>query len=244
MSTKKKTGRSKPYVGKGRVKASASKSPVKQEKDESPQTETIKQTNTSTNTRTITKPQSEPQSGQSEPQSRVKKQPSGAVAREQTPESNATKRRHGLIALGVIGGTIVVGIIATLLGGPLDESYTKPPAYPPEWLFPVVWTILYISIGIVAYIAYLSVGDKTKRNLDIMWYGIHLFFNFMWPLFYFTLNWLIFACIWLLFVVITAIIVTYRYYRANLASGIVFTIYTIWLIYALYLSLATTIINV
>ncbi len=259
MSSKnnKNSKNSKPYQRKGSVKGATKGSSVQSkkqdiEKEKVVETENISSPSTTINnpnTKTITETKTETikpkvEQEKQEPEKRITTQPSGSKTTTQHPQTQKTKTRHGLIALGVIGGTIVVGIIATLLGGPLDESYTKPPAYPPDWLFPVVWTILYISIGIAAYIAFLSVGDGKKRKTDIAWYGVHLFFNFMWPLFYFTFNWLIFSCIWLTLVVVTSIVVTYRYYRANLASGIIFTVYTLWLLYALYLSLGTTILNV
>lgn len=159
-------------------------------------------------------------------------------------DSSSIKKKHGIAALIIIGTTILVGIVATLLGGKLEETVIKPPAYAPDWLFPVVWSIIYIAIGISAYIAYILDKDKKKRQTDLILYGIHLFFNLMWPLFYFTLDWLIFSSIWLGAVVITAIVVTYRYYKSNLASGIIFTIYTLWLIYALYLNIGIAMLNV
>lgn len=151
--------------------------------------------------------------------------------------------RHAVGLIILLGTTLLVGGVASLLGGKMRDGLIKPPAYPPEWLFPAMWCVLYIAIGIASYLAYFSVKDKKKRNDDLIFYAIHLFFNMFWAMFYFRLNMLIFATIWLAFVVISAIIVTYRYYKANYASGIIFTIYTLWLIYAMYLSLGITILN-
>ena len=45
------------------------------------------------------------------------------------------------------------------------ENINQPPLSPPGWLFPVVWTILYILMGISAYIVVTSSAtDKQKRN--------------------------------------------------------------------------------
>ena len=160
-----------------------------------------------------------------------------------------TPKRHDnkvnwIAALCIIGGTIVVGIIATLLGGKLNEAYFPPPAYPPEWVFPVAWSIFYIAIGVAMFLSYVTIKDKQTRLINVIIYSIHLFFNILWTLFYFRLNLLIFSCIWLALVVISAIVCTYRFYKEHLASGIIFTIYTMWLLYAMYLILAITIINV
>ena len=159
------------------------------------------------------------------------------------PNSKDAKKHMIISALIFIAGTIIVGIIATLLGGKMRDGLTKPPAYPPDWVFTIAWSILYISIGIASFLAFKSVEENKKRRDDIIWYVIHLFFNFMWPLFYFRLNLAIFSCIWLVFTIATAIVVTYRYYRANLCSGIIFTIYTLWLIFALYLNLGIAMLN-
>lgn len=158
-------------------------------------------------------------------------------------KSKNDKIRHAIGAIILIGTTLVVGGLASILGGKMRDGLTKPPAYPPEWLFPVMWCIFYISIGIASYLAYFSVKDKKKRTCDLVCYGIHLFFNMFWSLFYFRLNLMIFATIWLGFVVITALVVTYRFYKANLASGIIFTAYSLWLLFAMYLSLGITILN-
>ena len=162
---------------------------------------------------------------------------------EKLPNSRDAKRHKIKYILIFIAGTIIVGIIATLLGGKMRDGLTKPPAYPPDIVFTIAWSILYITIGIASYMAFKSVEENKKRRDDIIWYAIHLFFNFMWPLFYFRLNLAIFSAIWLLFTVATAIVVTYRYYRANLYSGIMFTVYTMWLIYALYLNIGIAMLN-
>lgn len=166
------------------------------------------------------------------------------AAQNDKPKTRNDNVCHAIGAIILIGTTLIVGGLASLLGGRMQDGLTKPPAFPPDWLFPVMWSIFYVAIGVAAYLAYFSVKDKKKRTCDLICYGIHLFFNMFWSLFYFRLNMLIFATIWLAFVVITAIIVTFRYYKANLASGIIFTAYTLWLLYAMYLALGITILNV
>lgn len=191
---------------------------------------TIKQTNTST------KPSTDLQNAPNNSQSKNEKQ--------QTLSHSMSKKRKAITAIIIIGGTLIIGILAAIIGGKMREGYQKPPAYPPDWLFSIIWPILYIMIGISAYLAFISSRSKQKRTCDMSWYGIHLFFNFLWPLFYFRLNLLIFSCIWLLFNVISAIIVTYKFFKARTCSGTIFTIYTLWLLYALYLSLGITMLNI
>ena len=44
----------------------------------------------------------------------------------------------------------------------LFEAVNKPPLSPPMWLFPVVWSILYILMGVAVYLVWVS--DKPKRK--------------------------------------------------------------------------------
>lgn len=213
---------------------------------------TNKQTNTKTKKETIklgeiknknqTQSNAEQETKQEENTQKVQEK-NNAVQNDK-PKKRNDNVRHAIGAIILIGTTLIVGGLASLLGGRMQDGLIKPPVFPPDWLFPVMWSIFYVAIGVAAYLAYFSVKDKKKRTCDLICYGIHLFFNMFWSLFYFRLNMLIFATIWLALVVITAIIVTFRYYKANLASGIIFTVYTLWLLYAMYLALGITILNV
>jgi len=157
--------------------------------------------------------------------------------------SKISKKHNFLTAFIIIGITLLVAILGSLLGGKKVDGRTNPPLYPPEWLFPIMWGILYIIIAIASLIVY-RISDKEKRKENMIWYGIHLFFNLFWPMFYFRLDQLIVSTIWLLFMVITAIILTYKYFKSNLISGTIFTFYTLWLLYAMYLNLSITLLNI
>lgn len=149
-------------------------------------------------------------------------------------------------ALLFIGGTILLGGVATLLGGKMFnfKDYQMPPGTVPKIVFPIAWAIIYIAIGVSTFLMWRDKEIKEKdRKINLILYFIHMFFNIMWPLFFFRLDWPIFACVWLLFTVISAFIVTFRYFYANLPAGIIFCIYDFWLIYALYLNLGLVLLN-
>ena len=147
-------------------------------------------------------------------------------------------------AIIIFSLTFLVAILSKILGGKMVEGRTNPPAYPPDWLFSVAWAILYVLIAFATFIVYKNTLDKNKRKCRMIWYCIHLFFNLFWPLFYFRLDQLIISCFILLSMVITAIVLTFKYFKNNLLSGTLFTIYTLWLLYAMYLNLGITLINI
>lgn len=151
-----------------------------------------------------------------------------------------------LDALIFIGGTLALGGIASLLGGKMFsfEGYKMPPATVPKIVFPFAWGIIYIAIGISTFLMWRDKEIKEKdRKLNLIFYFIHMFFNILWPLIFFRLDLPIFAVIWLIFNVASACIVMYRYFYCNLPAGIIFNIYTLWLIYALYLNLGLVLMN-
>ena len=45
---------------------------------------------------------------------------------------------------------LVGGVAAFITGGGMQnfETLNKPPLSPPGWLFPIVWTILYVLMGV------------------------------------------------------------------------------------------------
>ena len=149
-------------------------------------------------------------------------------------------------AIIIIGGTLLLGGLATLLGGRIFnfDKYTMPAGVVPDIVFPIAWAIIYLAIGISTFLVWRDKEIKRiNRKTDIIWFAIHMFFNILWPLLFFRLGWILIACIDLAFMVITAIIVMYRYYDSNLHAGIIFNIYVAWLIYAMYLNLGIVILN-
>lgn len=148
-----------------------------------------------------------------------------------------------VVAAIIIGITLGIGIIASLLGGTMREGYIEPAFFPPAWVFPVVWTINYIAIGLATFFVFNNDQDRARRRNDMIIFGIHLFFNMLWPLFFFRLDLVLFAIAWLVLNVISAGVVTCRYYTANLGAGMILTAYMAWLLYALYLNIGIGILN-
>lgn len=58
----------------------------------------------------------------------------------------------------------------------------KPPLSPPAWLFPVVWTILFLLMGLASW---LVLRQQRRLRAALPVYGVQLFFNFFWSLLFF-----------------------------------------------------------
>ena len=141
---------------------------------------------------------------------------------------------------------LAVGGISALLTMESMETFERinqPPFSPPGWLFPVVWTILYILMGVSAYlIATGSADNKPKRNAFIV-YGIQLFFNFFWSIIFFNMENYLFAFIWLVALWVLIIANIFLFYRISKPAGLLLIPYLLWVTFAGYLNFAIYLLN-
>lgn len=139
---------------------------------------------------------------------------------------------------------LAVGGVSALITGGGFKNYgavAKPVLSPPSWIFPVVWTILYILMGISSYLIYEKDDSSAKRPLAI--YAIQLFFNFLWPIFFFSFEAYLFSFIWLLLLWAFVFAMIIEFYKVNKTAGLLQIPYLIWLTFAAYLNLAVYLLN-
>ena len=141
---------------------------------------------------------------------------------------------------------LLVGVVASLItGGGMSqyESFVKPPLSPPAWLFPVVWTILYILMGISSYLILISNATKEQKDSAMILYWYQLAVNFLWPTFFFNLGWYLFAFFWLLLLWVLVIVMIIRFWNINKLAAYLNIPYILWLTFAAVLNFAIWILN-
>ena len=134
---------------------------------------------------------------------------------------------------------LLVGGVAGFLTRDSVELYgmiNKPPLSPPGWLFPIVWTILYILMGISSYIIMTSQGESQKINQALKTYYVQLFVNFMWPIFFFSFQWYGLALLWLLLLWILVARMNKQFGEISKVAAYLNIPYLLWLTFALYLN--------
>ena len=135
----------------------------------------------------------------------------------------------------------VGGLSAFLTRGNMDvfDTVTKPPLTPPAIVFPIVWTILYILMGIGAARVYLKEPDSSAIPV----FGINLFFNFFWSILFFNMRAFCFSFVWLLVLLAVVLVMTAKFYRVDKTAGLLQIPYCIWLVIAAYLNLFICLTN-
>lgn len=63
----------------------------------------------------------------------------------------------------------------------------KPSLTPPNWVFPVVWNILFFLIALSLYFAWINANDKQKSKIVLV-FGINFLLNVLWSMLYFYLR--------------------------------------------------------
>lgn len=101
----------------------------------------------------------------------------------------------------------------------------------PKWIFPVVWTILYILMGISSYLIYERVGEVPKI------YVIQLIFNLLWSFVFFKFKWFTFAFIWIIILFFLVLRMIKEFKDTDKTAGNLQIPYAIWLVVAAILNL-------
>ena len=131
---------------------------------------------------------------------------------------------------------IAVGTLSSLLSGNMQiySSINKPALSPPGILFPIVWTILYILMGISSYIIYES--NDPKRGSALRTYALQLFFNFYWSIIFFRFNLFFTAFVCLLALIFLIIKMIRQFYQIKPTAAYLQIPYLLWCLFAAYLN--------
>ncbi|QPS71786.1 TspO/MBR family protein [Lactococcus garvieae] len=145
-----------------------------------------------------------------------------------------------IIAVEAIGG------LSSLLAGDIKSIYNSlslPPLAPPDYLFGIVWPILYALIAVAGFLVFQNLPTrKTEAQTALYFYVSQLFLNFIWSIIFFK------GYFWLgVLVIIVLDIVVYlcmrKFFKINQLSGILFLPYFVWILFATYLTIAVAFLN-
>ena len=144
-----------------------------------------------------------------------------------------------LLSVGI--GTLS-GFLSREGAGTFSETVVQPPLSPPAWLFPVVWSILYVLMGISA--ARISLApDSPQKKQGLNFFIIQLVLNFFWSLIFFNLQAYGLAFFWLVALWIVVFLMILVFNKVDPAAAWLQIPYLVWLTFAGYLSFAVWQLN-
>ena len=140
-----------------------------------------------------------------------------------------------------------VGALSALLtSGSMDiySDIVQPPLAPPSILFPIVWTILYVLMGIGAALVYNKKDEQPKEVRDALTvYAVSLFLNFFWSIIFFNMRAFLFAFIWLVLLWASILVTILKFRKVSPLAAYLHIPYLIWVTFAGYLNLAIFLLN-
>lgn len=140
-------------------------------------------------------------------------------------------------SLPIIGGTL----IGMLTSGAMDyKELIKPPLSPPGYIFPIVWTILYILMGISYFIA--TKDNENDKELNQI-YLLQLFVNLLWSVIFFVLKMYFTSFLWIILLIILVVAMIKELYNNSKISAYLQIPYLLWLLFATYLNFGIFLLN-
>lgn len=154
-------------------------------------------------------------------------------------------KKVGLL-LGFILLPVMVGITASIATqSSVDTWYLtleKPFFNPPNWLFAPVWTLLYILMGVSAYLIHTQ-PPSAMRTLAMDVFYFQLFLNFLWSWLFFWFQSPLLGLICILFLLVVLNVMFRRFYALNKLAGLLQIPYLIWILFATSLNTAILYLN-
>ncbi len=151
--------------------------------------------------------------------------------------------KYKKLILAILIPLAVGGLSAFLSKDGMEAFMTlnKPVLNPPPVVFPIVWTILYILMGISSYLVYISDSPNTKKALTV--YGIQLFFNFGWSIIFFRFMAFFTAFVWLIILIFLIYNMIVKFSNINKIAGRLQIPYLVWCLFAAYLNFSVYLLN-
>ena len=149
-------------------------------------------------------------------------------------------------AISIIIALAVGGLAAFLTRNSMDiyNEIITPPLAPPAILFPIVWTILYVLMGISAAMIYTETSAPYKERYSALAiYASSLVVNFAWSIIFFNLKAFLLAFIWLLFLFFLIIKTIIAYRKIKPIAAYLQIPYAVWVAFAGYLNFSIWILN-
>lgn len=131
---------------------------------------------------------------------------------------------------------VVGGVIGLIISGSIDyNSLEKPIFAPPSIMFPIIWAILYILMGISYGI--LKSNSLVNSKINFIYY-FQLFINALWSIFFFTFKWRLFSALWIILLAILIIVMVAKFFKKNKLAGLLQIPYLLWTLFATYLNIS------
>ena len=143
-----------------------------------------------------------------------------------------------LLFAGFIGSIFTTPNIPTWYA-----SLIKPVFNPPNWIFGPVWTILYILMGIAAFLIWQNGIKKKKVKVAIYIFAAQLFLNMLWSILFFGLQNPLLAFIEIIILWALILLTIIKFSEISKKAAYLLIPYILWVSFAVILNLFIYLLN-
>ena len=141
-------------------------------------------------------------------------------------------------ALFLVPLTVLLGFVAGQLGS-ADSAWfaalEKPSIFPePKW-FGIVWTVLYIMIGLALAMVAAAWGAR-GRSVALAAFAVHFALNLAWSPVFFAAHQITAALVVLVLVVLTLLVVIVLFWKVRRGAALLLLPYLAWVVFACLLN--------
>ncbi|HOD65147.1 MAG TPA: tryptophan-rich sensory protein [candidate division Zixibacteria bacterium] len=168
------------------------------------------------------------------------------TAQESAPAPRTQPRRRAVDILGLLGWLILVFAVSfaasRYMPGEWYARLHKPSWTPPNWMFPVVWTLLYAAMAAAAWLVWRRDGFAGARAALVLFLA-QLALNGVWTYLFFGRQWVGLALVDILALLAAVIITMVLFRKHDRRAGYLLAPYIVWLAYASTLNLGVLVLN-
>jgi translocator protein len=170
------------------------------------------------------------------------------IKEDKIKENKITENTINYIQLALcIALCVGIGFVSGQLTDTTSDWFLnleKPSFYPPGYLFGIVWTILYIMIGVSLYLILQKTKEqKTKDKTPYILFGAQLILNFFWTLIFFGLKNIVFAIIEIIAMWVLILLTILSFKKYSKTAAYLMIPYLLWVTFATFLTLSIYVLN-
>jgi tryptophan-rich sensory protein len=129
--------------------------------------------------------------------------------------------------VGAVGGIATSSSVSTWY-----PTLAKPAWNPPNWLFGPVWTLLYILMGVAAWLVWRKGFDAPGVPRALILFGVQLLFNLAWSIVFFGLRSIGWALVEIVAMWVLILVTLVAFYRLRPLAGWLLVPYQLWVTFA------------
>ncbi|MFC2050307.1 TspO/MBR family protein [Chloroflexota bacterium] len=150
---------------------------------------------------------------------------------------------------------LVVSIVACLAAGAIGSIFTrqaiptwyatleKPVFNPPNWVFMPVWTLLYIMMGVAAFLVWRKGLEDKQVRIALVVFLVQLVLNALWSVAFFGLESPVYGLIVIVALWVAILVTVLKFYRISVAASVLMWPYLLWVTFAAILNSSIWLLN-